>query len=142
MSVIRLNPAFLLLALSAPFSSAVLAQDAALQGELDNLPVSGMAYADARQALLDAGWKPLPTENCKANVVGGNWQDICAIDAPPALCDAPRTGRVQRRRQVLSRFQNPNGEVILIHATGMLEDRNVAGGETCLSFIGREKAND
>ncbi|QWP78397.1 hypothetical protein J5226_08400 [Lysobacter sp. K5869] len=38
----------------------------------------GMAYVDFRKIVLAQGWQPLATAQCKENVIGGDYQRICA----------------------------------------------------------------
>lgn len=44
--------------------------------ELPGAVSTGAGYGDARQALLDAGWRPQPTAECASNM-GSGFEKLC-----------------------------------------------------------------
>ena len=106
---------------------------------LDALLRDKPAYADARRALIGAGWVPVPDPRSKENVIGSNWKEVCATD--PAQCEAcdklPELASASGDGQVLMRFRDPDGgQVIAVHATGMLSDYAVTGPDSRLAYMG------
>lgn len=109
---------------------------------LDALLRDKPSYADARQALISAGWVPVPEPNNKESVIGSNWKEICAAD--PKQCEAcdklPELASVSADGQALMRFRDPDGgQVIAVHVMGMLSDYAVAGPDSRLSYMGWSK---
>lgn len=118
-----------------------LKPEARLSG-LDALLRDKPSYADARQALISAGWVPIPEPNNKESVIGSNWKEICAAD--PKQCEAcdklPELASISADGQALMRFRDPDdGQVIAVHAMGMLSDYAVAGPDSRLSYMGWSK---
>lgn len=52
----------------------------------DNL--KGMAYSEFRKIVLGRGWQPKPDEQCMANVVGGDYKELCSEHPELGLCRA------------------------------------------------------
>lgn len=110
--------------------------------ELDALLRNKPSYADARQALIAAGWAPVPEPNNKENVIGSNWKEICAAD--PGQCEVcdklPELASASADGEALMRFRDPDsGQVIVIHASGMLSDYAVTGPDSRLAYMGWNK---
>lgn len=106
---------------------------------LDALLGDKPAYADARQALIGAGWVPVPDPHNKQNVIGSNWKEICAAD--PVQCEVcdklPELASASADGQALMRFRDPDsGQIIAVHATGMLSDYAVTGPDSRLAYMG------
>lgn len=115
--------------------------DARVSG-LDALLRDKPSYADARQALISAGWVPVADPNSKENVIGSNWKEICAADPEQCeVCDKlPELASASADGQALMRFRDPDsGGVIAVHATGMLSDYAVSGPDSRLSYMGWSK---
>lgn len=78
----------------------------------------GMAYGDFRKAVLAQGWEPVPEPQCKANVVGANYEKVCKAD--PGLCkvcdDLPELEACSGDAHCLVRFKHPQGATL--QATG------------------------
>ncbi|MDO5609240.1 MAG: hypothetical protein Q4G62_00405 [Pseudomonadota bacterium] len=110
--------------------------------QLDELLVPGSAYADARERLLANGWKPVVTPDCKEQVIGGDWQKICATEDAPAVCKVceqmPELSAYSGDGNVLAKFVNSAGLSIEVNAYGMLEDWNVRGEDSHLQYAGWE----
>ena len=109
---------------------------------LDALLRDKPSYADARQALISAGWVPVADPNNKENVIGSDWKEICAADPKRCeVCDKlPELTSASADGQALMRFRDPDsGQVIAVHATGMLSDYAVAGPDSRLSYMGWSK---
>lgn len=48
----------------------------------------GMAYADLRTLATKQGWTPVVDAQCKSNVMGSNYQQLCSSDPGSTLCTA------------------------------------------------------
>ncbi len=109
---------------------------------LDALLRDKPSYADVRQSLISAGWVPVADPDSKENVIGSDWKEICAAD--PKRCEVfdklPELTSASADGQALMRFRDPDsGQVIAVHAMGMLSDYAIAGPDSRLSYMGWSK---
>jgi hypothetical protein len=95
----------------------------------------GMAYADLRKAVLAKGWKPKVDAQCKANVVGGNADQVC--QGNPALCkvcdELPELSSCSGDGHCLMNFERGAGEALAVSTYGEIVDWNVPGKASRLS---------
>lgn len=109
------------------------------QADLESLLAGHVSMADARQALLDAGWTPVADPDCKRNVLGDDWQGICATDPRRcAPCEQP-TGLVSAAADghALFRFtHHDSGAGIEVTGMGLLDDWDVRGDASRLEYLG------
>lgn len=47
---------------------------------MDHVLSNGMAYIDARKAMLGHGWEPTKNAQCRSDVVGDDYRDQCSRD--------------------------------------------------------------
>ncbi|RMH87410.1 hypothetical protein EBB59_13055 [Lysobacter pythonis] len=112
-----------------------------MKKQLDTLLSPGSSYMDVREELLANGWEPMATLNCKENVVGGDWKNICtALDAP-AVCkvcnEMIELSAYSGDGNVLAKFRHGiTGKIIEVSAYGMLEDWGVRGEDSRLQYSG------
>jgi len=95
----------------------------------------GMAYADLRTAVLSKGWKPKVDAQCKANVVGGNFAEVCK-DHPDQckVCDdAPELSSCSGDGHCLMNFERGAGEALAVSTYGEIADWNVSGASSRLT---------
>jgi hypothetical protein len=95
----------------------------------------GMAYADLRKTVLAKGWKPKVDAQCKANVVGGNFDQVCK-DRPDQckVCDdVPELSSCSGDGHCLMNFERGAGEVLAVSTYGEIADWNVSGTSSRLS---------
>ncbi|MDR2220974.1 MAG: hypothetical protein LBE24_10435 [Methylobacillus sp.] len=107
----------------------------------DSVLKLGMAYADARQALLAQGWQPAPDPECRANVVGGGHETLCA--AHPELdscqiCDAmPELSAASGDAHALMKFKRGD-QILEVGAFGDISRWQTPGEEAELAVNGWE----
>jgi len=95
----------------------------------------GMAYADLRKTVLAKGWKPKVDAQCKANVVGGNSDQVCK-DHPDQckVCDdVPELSSCSGDGHCLMNFERGAGETLAVSTYGEIADWNVSGTSSRLS---------
>ncbi len=95
----------------------------------------GMAYADLRRTVLAKGWKPKVDAQCKANVVGGNSDQVCK-DHPDQcqVCDdVPELSSCSGDGHCLMNFERGAGETLAVSTYGEIADWNVSGTSSRLS---------
>lgn len=95
----------------------------------------GMAYADLRKTVLAKGWKPKVDAQCKANVVGGNFDQVCK-DHPDQckVCDdVPELSSCSGDGHCLMNFERGAGEALAVSTYGEIADWNVSGTASRLS---------
>ncbi len=105
---------------AAPSAAPAAAADSATIVKNTEAALSkGMAYGDFRKAVLAQGWQPLVDPKCKANVVGGKYEKICAAD--PGLCqiceDLPELNSCSGDAHCLVQFTHA-GVTGVLQATG------------------------
>lgn len=95
---------------AAPEPAAPASGDDAIKATEAELK-KGMAYGDFRKAVLAQGWQPVPEPQCKANVVGANYEKVCKVD--PGLCkvcdDLPELEACSGDAHCLVKFKHPSG---------------------------------
>lgn len=100
-----------------PVASTVAVAPAA--ADADSLQ-DGMSYATLRRQVLARGWVPRIDRKCRANVVGDNFQAVCAADsmrcrpcvALPELSSCSGTGHCTMQ------FQRAGGQMLRINIFG------------------------
>lgn len=98
----------------------------------------GMAYADFRQAVLDQGWQPVVDAQCKANVVGGNYQSLCAkgdLDSCKACDELPELNACSGDGACAMVFHHDNDR-LEVGTFGDIGERHVKGSESGLNVTG------
>lgn len=108
-------------------------------GNVEQLLQGAIGIADARQALLDAGWEPVSDADCRRNVLGDDWQAVCAAEPQRCLpCEQPiGLAAAGADGHVLFRFRHPaSGERIEVTGYGLLEDWDVRGEQSRLEYVG------
>ncbi|MET1023537.1 MAG: hypothetical protein ABWX87_04435 [Pseudoxanthomonas sp.] len=121
-------------AMAAPADSAP-APDTAPAAAAPVALTEGMAYADLRAAVLAKGWKPKVDAQCKANVVGGNFAEVCK-DHPDQckVCDdAPELSSCSGDGHCLMNFERGAGEALAVSTYGEIADWNVTGASSRLT---------
>ncbi|MGY0505910.1 hypothetical protein [Luteimonas sp. e5] len=106
---------------------------------LDAVLAPGMAYADARAALLEAGWEPIKSPDCMQAVVGGDWENVCRSPEPAQTCSACESmaelASYSGEGIMLARFRHPQSNAaISVNAYGMLRDWSVNGDDSRLQY--------
>ena len=123
----------------APASSA----KATASGSLDNALKKDMPYADLRQAVLGQGWKPKVDLQCKANVVGADYEKQCAKD--PGMCkvcdNLPELSSCSGDGACLMHFQK-SGQTLKVVTYGSTDDWNVHGASSQMNVTGWSVAPD
>jgi hypothetical protein len=109
----------------APSKPATAAPTAAPRGAL----TEGMAYADLRATVLSKGWKPKADAQCKANVVGGNFAELCKHN--PDQCkvcdDVPELSSCSGDGHCVMNFERGEEEVLSVSTYGEISDWHGAG---------------
>ncbi|WP_152670135.1 hypothetical protein [Lysobacter capsici] len=104
---------------AAPSAAPAAADSATIVKNTEAALSKGMAYGDFRKAVLAQGWQPLVDPKCKANVVGGKYEKICAAD--PGLCqiceDLPELNSCSGDAHCLVQFTHA-GVTGVLQATG------------------------
>lgn len=81
----------------------------------------GMAYGDFRRIVLAAGWKPVPTQACLANLLGDGAAQSCQANPALPQCracqDIPELASCSSDALCLVNFRAPEGPARL-QATG------------------------
>jgi hypothetical protein len=118
-------PAVVENAVSAPASTPEPASGANASVAL----TEGMAYADLRATVLSKGWKPKADAQCKANVVGGNFAELCKHN--PDQCkvcdDVPELSSCSGDGHCLMNFERGDEEILSVSTYGEMADWNVTG---------------
>jgi hypothetical protein len=99
----------------------------------------GMAYADFRQAALGQGWKPTIDKECKPNVVGGSYKELCAggADSCKACDELPELSACSGDGDCLMNFHNEsNHQTMEVTTYGDIRDRNTHGNQSNLDVTG------
>ncbi|WP_024890163.1 hypothetical protein [Luteimonas huabeiensis] len=89
-----------------------------------------MAYADLRRAIIAQGWQPTSQPDCKRNVVGGDFERICAHTPNRCeMCDRrPELEICSGDGHCLLRFASRDGrQTLTINTYGTIEDAEVSG---------------
>lgn len=98
----------------------------------------GMSYADLRQSALRAGYKPVVDPDCKSNVMGSDFEDLCKSDAS-GLCkvcdDLPEVSSCSGDGYCGMYFTNGRLQLHVV-TYGMIEDRSVSGAASRLNVDG------
>ena len=94
-----------------------------------------MAYADLRKAVLAKGWKPKVDAQCKVNVVGANFADVCKADPDQCkVCDeVPELSSCSGDGHCLMNFERSNAEALAVSTNGEIADWNVSGESSRLT---------
>lgn len=122
---------------SAPASSSTAITDAPLTASI----TKNMIYSNARGHLLADGWSPIVDAQCKENVVGGNYQKVCA--AHPDRCNVcdemPELSSCGSGGVCLMRFHNAaNGKKLDLSTFGDIGEWNVKDSQAPLMVTGWE----
>lgn len=106
--------------------------------DLGGLLKAGTPYGDVRNALLAQGWQPVRDAQCRANVVGGEHETLCAENPGLAGCKAceelPELASSSGDGYSLMRFSHPDGRALKLTAYGMLADGLVTGADSRLEL--------
>ena len=98
----------------------------------------GMAYADLRESVIDSGWKPVIDPECKSNVIGANYAQLCSahpeLDECHACVDLPELGSCSGDGYCGMTF-NQEGKTLDITTYGMIEDRATKGNRSRLQVM-------
>jgi hypothetical protein len=97
----------------------------------------GMAYADFRKALLAQGWRPVVDHKCKANVVGGSYEELCAkgSDSCKACDELPELSACSGDAVCVMNFRHAN-KTLQASTYGDIADRNVGGQDSQMNVTG------
>jgi hypothetical protein len=97
----------------------------------------GMAYADFRKALLAQGWQPVVDHKCKANVVGGAYEELCAkgSDSCKACDELPELSACSGDAECVMNFQHAD-KTLQAGTYGDIADRNIGGKDSQLNVTG------
>lgn len=98
----------------------------------------GMGYADFRQAVLAQGWQPVVDAQCKANVVGGNYQTLCAkgdLDSCKACDELPELNACSGDGACAMVFHHDAAR-LEVGTFGDIGERHVTGDESGLNVTG------
>ena len=105
---------------------------------LDTLLTKGTPYADVRSGLIKGGWSPRPDAQCRANVVGGDHESLCAANPELASCrrcaELPELSSSSSDGYSLMRFTGADGRSLELTTYGMLEDALVPGEDSGLAL--------
>jgi hypothetical protein len=121
-----------------PATGDVPASSAKATGSsLDSVLKKDMPYADLRQTVLGQGWKPKVDLQCKANVVGADYEKQCAKD--PGMCkvcdNLPELSSCSGDGACLMHFQKP-GQTLKVVTYGSTDDWNVHGASSQMNVTG------
>ena len=99
----------------------------------------GMAYADLRALAIKGGWIPVVDAQCKSNVMGSNYQQLCSSEAHSALCTAcdisPELSGCSGDGYCGMYFSK-DGLMLHVVTYGMIEDLKVSGESSRLNVDG------
>jgi hypothetical protein len=90
----------------------------------------GMAYADLRALATKEGWMPVIDAQCKPNVMGSNYQQLCSSDSDSALCtvcDAAPELSGCSGDGYCGMYFSKDGLTLHVVTYGMIEDLKVSG---------------
>ncbi|WP_157754163.1 hypothetical protein [Lysobacter capsici] len=126
---------------AAPSAAPAAADSATIVKNTEAAVSKGMAYADFRKAVLAQGWQPLVDAQCRANVIGGNYEKVCAKN--PARCqicdDVPELNACSGDAHCLMQFTHAGVEGALkVTGYGEIKDWNVSGKDSGLQVSGWE----
>lgn len=114
-------------------SPQVRSENAALQFK------KGMAYADLRKLVIDAGWRPVADPQCKANVIGESYANLCSahpeLDDCRVCDDTPELGSCSGDGYCGMTFMG-KAKKMQVTTYGMIEDRSISGDQSRLQVIG------
>jgi len=105
----------------------------------------GMAYADLRRLALQSGWAPVVDPDCKSNVMGPNYEELCKSDTSEfcAVCNQlPEVSGCSGDGYCGMYFSSGQQRLHVV-TYGMIEDWNVSGVTSRLNVDGWDfsKAN-
>ncbi|KWS06417.1 hypothetical protein AZ78_3973 [Lysobacter capsici AZ78] len=128
-------------AAAMPAAAPAAADSATIVKNTEAAVSKGMAYADFRKAVLAQGWQPLVDAQCRANVIGGNYEKVCAKN--PARCqicdDVPELNACSGDAHCLMQFTHAGVEGALkVTGYGEIKDWNVSGKDSGLQVSGWE----
>lgn len=106
--------------------------------DLGGLLKAGKPYADVRASLIAQGWQPVRDAQCRANVVGGEHETLCAENPGLAGCKAcdelPELSSSSGDGYSLMRLSHADGRGLKLTAYGMLADGLVSGADSRLEL--------
>ena len=94
----------------------------------------GMPYAALRSVVLDAGWRPKTSADCRANMFGANVESVCRADRPACRrCDdLPELETCSADGHCLMHFER-GPDRLTVSTYGDIGDWHVAGPTSRLS---------
>lgn len=99
----------------------------------------GMAYADFRNAILAHGWLPMVDLRCKANVVGADYESLCAkgSDSCKACDDLPELSACSGDAVCMMHFRDARtNRQLEVDTYGDIRDRAAHGTDSQLNVTG------
>ncbi len=101
----------------------------------------GMAYADLRKIVIDAGWKPVMDAECKSNVMGRGYESLCKSNptlSSCTICDRlPELSACSGDAYCGMHFSNGIQRLHVV-TYGDFTDWNVSGNQSQMSVSGLE----
>lgn len=98
----------------------------------------GMAYADLKKLVLQSGWTPVVDADCKSNVMGSNYKELCKNENSE-LCtvcdDLPEVSGCSGDGYCGMYFSKGERRLHVV-TSGMIEDWNVPGPTSRLAVDG------
>lgn len=99
----------------------------------------GMAYADLRKIVVDAGWQPVVDADCKSNVMGRGYESLCKSDpglSSCTICDRlPELSACSGDAYCGMHFSNGIQRLHVV-TYGDFADWNVSGNQSQMSVSG------
>jgi hypothetical protein len=84
---------------------------------IKNLQAKNNAYQDVKGLVTAKGWRPLVCDQCKENVVGGDYEEVCSTNPGShacRICDSlPELNSCSGDGYCLMQFYNRNSKLIL-----------------------------
>jgi len=110
---------------------------------LDSKLDRGMAYNEFRKIVIDHGWQPQPDAQCMANVVGGNYKELCSEHPELGNCRACTELRelssCSGDGHCLMQFNHEGfGKTLEVGTYGEIGDWNAPADKSTLSVTGWE----